>query len=266
MALALTGLTSLLIAAGAERSMKATVRSVHGQVTYQLPGSTDWKPLRVNQELVEGVTLKSGAGAEAYLSVNGLTSTVKVSESTTITLAKMIKMAEDSETNLKLDDGEVVGSVKKLSANSDYKVTVPNGVASIRGTDFAVSIHFTGNGNFTITFTSVTGQVQCEVTAPPGGAPGGQNRQTLNTGQSWTVTGNISGGVNGTPVTITVNTPATTPPAVLAALNDIIKVIAVITGGTVTTTPTQVKVTIPTTTSSSNGGLGTNSSTGNGGS
>ena len=46
----------------------------------------------------------------------------------------------DTSTDLKLDGGEILGQVRKLSANSDYKVTVPNGVAGVRGTDFGVKV------------------------------------------------------------------------------------------------------------------------------
>lgn len=191
--LALTGLTTMLVAAGGERHTKAIVRSVHGKVQYQTEGG-QWKPLRVNQELTEGTLMKSEAGADAYLQVNGLTSTVKLTESTTITLKKMLAtgagMSADTSTDLKLDDGTVLGSVRKLSANSDYQVTVPNGVAGIRGTDFEVKVVQTSPGNYVVTFTSVTGQIQCQATVTQGvlGGPvtGSVVVKNLQTGQSWT--------------------------------------------------------------------------------
>ena len=118
--LALTGLTTMLVAAGGERHTKAIVRSVHGKVEYQAADG-QWKPLRVNQDLNEGTLMKSDAGAEAYLQVNGLTSTIKLEEKTTITLKKMLAvgagMGADTSTDLKLAEGTVLGSVRKLSAN-----------------------------------------------------------------------------------------------------------------------------------------------------
>jgi len=202
--LALAGLTTLLVAAGAPRGTKATVRSVVGDVTYQAEGSGPFLPLRVNQELTEKTVLKSGPGANAYLQVNGFTSTVRLAESTTVTLATMTAtgpgLAADTSTDLKLDGGSLLGSVRKLSANSDYKVSVPNGVAGIRGTDFQVSVNIQANGTITIVFTSVTGTVFCQVN-PPAGSTAAAASRTLTTGQSWTVTGTATVTATGTTYT-----------------------------------------------------------------
>jgi hypothetical protein len=210
-ALALTGLTTLLVAASGDRDAKAIVRSVHGDVKYQLPGG-QFMPLKVNAVLDPQTVLKSTAGAEAYLQVNGTTSTVKLEESTTVTLSKMENLgAGDSSTDLKLDGGKLLGKVKKLSANSDYKVAVPNGVAGIRGTDFQVSVTWDATGNnYTIVFTSVTGTIVCQVNFPI--VTGGQDTRTLIDGQSWTVTGSVTGG------TLVINQPQTLPADVYAAI------------------------------------------------
>jgi FecR-like protein len=208
--LALTGLTTLLVAASGDRNAKAIVRSVIGDVTYQTPGG-QFMPLKVNMELAPQTVLKSGPGANAYLQVNGFTSTVKLEEKTTITLSKMENLgAGDSSTDLKLDGGQVLGKVKKLSANSDYKVTVPNGVAGIRGTDFQVSVTYDGTGNFTVVFTSVTGTIVCSVNLPVGQL--GLDTRTLIDGQSWTVTGSSTG------ATLVINQPQTLDPAAYAAI------------------------------------------------
>ncbi len=217
--LALTGLTTLVVAGGGPREMKATVRSVVGNVTYQVDGVGPFLPLKVNMDLNQNTVLKSGPGASAYLQVNGYTSTVKLTDNTTVTLAKMMATGAgadaDSTTNLKLDGGTILGKVKKLSANSDYSVTVPNGTAGIRGTDFQVTVTYTGQGNFTVQFTSVTGTLVCQVNLPPGG-PTGVDTRTLTSGQTWTVTGTTST-VNGT-TTMVITPPAPTPPAVAAAI------------------------------------------------
>jgi len=219
MVLALTGLTTLVVAAGAERETKANVRSVHGKVSFKYAADEAFKPLKVNQDLKNGAILKSEAGAEAFLQVNGLTSTVKLTESTTITLEKMVALAAgDSSTLLSLERGTVLGSVRKLPATSEYNVKVPNGVAGIRGTDFQVTVTYTGGGNFTVTFTSVTGTVVCQVTLPPGGIPNATQTQSLSTGQSWTFTGSINTTTGGV-TTLTINAVGPTPPAVLAAAN-----------------------------------------------
>ena len=170
--LALTGLATLLVAAGAQRDGKATVRSVVGDVTYQMDGVGPFLPLRANMDLTPKTVLKSAPGGSAYLQVNGYISIIKMTESTTMTLAMMTAsgpgLDADTSTDLKLDGGEILGQVRKLSANSDYKVTVPNGVAGVRGTDIGVKVVVGPNGAITVTFTSVTGLLFCQVNAPAG--------------------------------------------------------------------------------------------------
>jgi hypothetical protein len=215
--LALTGLTTLLVAAGAQREGKALVRTVTGDVTYQADGVGPFLPLRVNMELTPKTVLKSAAGASAYLQVNGYLSTIKLTESTTLTLATMMAtgpgLDADTSTDLKLDGGEILGQVKKLSANSDYKVTVPNGVAGVRGTDIGVKVVVGPNGTITVTFTSVTGLLFCQVNAPAG-TPQDQASRMLTSGQSWTVTGNLAG------VTLTLGTVRPLTPGEIAVFNN----------------------------------------------
>ena len=191
-------------------------------------------PLRVNQELSPGTDLKTGADSQIFLQVNGVTSTVEMTESTEMTLTKMLEMGSffspDTSTELKLDGGTVLGNVKKISANSDYKVTVPNGVAGIRGTSFEVTVTVDNNGGLTIRFTSAKGDVFCQVSVPPGTL--GQTSQTLHTGDTWVVTGTIARGIT------TLNSPTTLPPAALGIIVlDIEHMLQVVGTAIVTTTP-----------------------------
>ncbi|MGD0413349.1 MAG: FecR domain-containing protein [Verrucomicrobiota bacterium] len=236
--LALTGLTTLLVAAGAQKDQKAIVRSVVGDVQYQVDGMGPFLALRVNMELNPKTVLKSGRGASAYLQVNGVTSVVKLTENTTVTLSTMTAtgpgLDADKSTDLKLDGGTILGQVKKLSANSDYKVTVPNGVAGIRGTDFQVTVTVQ-NGTVTVTFTSQTGTIFCQVT-PAAGQTQEQSSRTLTSGQSWTVTGTVP--VAGGPVTtVSLGIVGTVSVADLATFRTVFNPPPVIVT-TVTVTPT----------------------------
>jgi hypothetical protein len=253
--LALTGVTTLVVAAGGEHNTKAIVRSIHGKASYKLAG-TDWTPLRVNQELSPGTDLKTEADSQVYLQVNGVTSTVEMTESTTMTLTKMVEMGSDTSTELKLDGGMVLGDVKKISANSDYKVTVPNGVAGIRGTSFEVTVTVDNNGGLTIRFTSAKGDVFCQVSVAPGTL--GQTSQTLTTGETWVVTGTVTGGIT------TLNSPTTLPPEALGII--VLEIIRLdrLAGPIVTTTPNgPVTTTIvpPNTSASETGGNGVHQTT-----
>src|SRR5271170_3649914 len=50
------------------------------------------------------------------------------------------------DTELDLRAGKIFGSVKKLSAMSEFEVKIPNGIAGIRGTTFTID----ANGNITV--------------------------------------------------------------------------------------------------------------------
>ena len=89
LALALTGLTTLLVAAGASRDTYATVRAVHGSAKYKLTDGGELRTLKVNQVLIPGTIIITGADGLVDLSVNGLTSTVRVTANTTMALATM---------------------------------------------------------------------------------------------------------------------------------------------------------------------------------
>jgi hypothetical protein len=133
-------------------------------------------------ELRGGDTVKTEANAEAYLQVNGFTSTIKITENTILELTKMdCKIGGDTETVLTVKKGKILSSVRKLSANSSYVIHTPKGVASIRGTDFEIAADLLPDGAYRVTFTSVTGQVS--VTAM---VDGQEKTQNLTTGQSWT--------------------------------------------------------------------------------
>jgi hypothetical protein len=254
------GLTSMVVAEGTARDGKAIVRSMHGDVQYQVAGG-EFKKLRTNMELTKDTVLKSAAGAEAYLQVNGFTSTVKLTESTEMTLEKMEQIGGfvggDSTTDLKLASGTLLGSVRKISANSEYKVAVPNGVAGIRGTDFQVTVTYNGAGSFTVQFTSVTGQISCAVVNAP---PGSQTTANLTTGQTWTVTGTVSttGGVT----TVSVGTVQTAPQnVIIVAQNGITQLQQVIIQSTTTAPPTTPPTQQPPSTTGGDSGSGSSTTT-----
>ena len=59
---------------------------------------------------------------------------------------KLEKEPTASKTKLKLDYGDVICNVKKLSAASEMTVSTPLGVAGIRGTTFKLTVRLNANG------------------------------------------------------------------------------------------------------------------------
>ncbi len=164
---------------------KATVRSVVKDVTYATGGV--FLPLKINMDLPAGSTIKAGPGASAYLQVNGFTSTIKVTEDSTVVLTRMdvhgAGLDADTETVLTVKSGTILGKVKKLSANSRYEVHTPNGVAAVRGTDFQVTVTSLPAGRVQVTYTCVTGQLLVSLNGI-----GQPVSKVLTSGQTWSLT------------------------------------------------------------------------------
>jgi hypothetical protein len=190
--LAVAGLaifTTSVKAAAGKREAKASVRAVHGLANYSTDNGATWMTLRPNTELGEGAMIKTDPDAVVDLQVNGRTSTVRVTAGTTMTLKQMDTMGSiispDTETQLDMANGLVVGSVKKISGDSTYRVSTPRGVAGIRGTDFAVQVTAQANGTYSVTFTSVSGAIVCVSNISINGTTTPVTK-ILTTGQSWT--------------------------------------------------------------------------------
>jgi hypothetical protein len=178
-------------------------------------------PLKVNMQLPAGTTIKSSPDSDAYLQVNGLTSSIKVTENSEVELTKMdvhgTGPSADTETVLTVKYGTILYSVRKLSANSRYEVHTPNGLAAVRGTDFQVTVTALATGKVLASYTCVTGQLLVSADVD------GQNvTKVLATGQSWVPgEGDVNGGqfLFGSPFDLPPKVfpppPAVVPPVVL---------------------------------------------------
>jgi hypothetical protein len=190
------GLTLKSVDAGRNEG-KAVVRAVHGNCEYESNGA--WLPLKPNHDLAPGVKIRTGADAYTDLFVNG-TSTVRITADTVMIIPEMWRVGPvrgaDTETTLDLQDGTILGNVKKLSSASHYEIKTPQGVAGIRGTDFQVTVQVLATGGYRITYTSVTGEVLVSATIP--GLGGTPIVRDLHTGESWTP--GVLGNGNPTPV------------------------------------------------------------------
>jgi hypothetical protein len=185
-ALAFVGVATLKSAEQGSTQGKAIVKTVHGNVQYQ-PAGGNWSELRVNTVLDAGASIRTGPDSSADVSVNGTSSAMRVEADTTVAISTMTRTDSgrdaDSETLLDLQDGAILGNVKKISANSRYEIKTPHGVAGIRGTDYHILSKMEADGRHKVTFTSISGQVIASAVVDMGGP---SVVKVLRDGESWT--------------------------------------------------------------------------------
>lgn len=152
----------------------ATAVRIIGEARFSNDGGATWHPLIVGKVLGPGNMINSGAdstvdlvigdkvatrvvpfpdkiGAAPDPNVRGLISykasaaqnVIRMQGDTILAIdkASVMNMGADSATDTELDlqKGTIMGSVKKLSAASTYQIKTPNGMAAIRGTTFTLS-------------------------------------------------------------------------------------------------------------------------------
>jgi len=175
-------------AQAAERIAKAV--KIKGSARYST-GNSIWQPLSVGTLLKAGALVQTakdsfvdialtesdvvqpptasgvGAGGKRPTATQDL---VRLSEDSVLAIDKLTFVntgAEKvTETQLDLRSGRVLGSVKKMAAASRFEVKVPNGVAGIRGTLFAISadgVVSVGIGQVVISWTKADASTGTQV-------------------------------------------------------------------------------------------------------
>jgi hypothetical protein len=181
---ALVGGFVLTLAAGAHAQSTtkqyATIVRIEGEARYSA-GDNVWHPLTVGQTLGPGNVIQSAPDSKvdivlgdkiadhivpvpdivapaADANVRGMISYKAAAEQNVIRMESDTVLAIDkllisntgvdavSDTELDLRQGTIFGSVKKLSAASQYLIKTPNGIAGVRGTTFIIS----ANGDITV--------------------------------------------------------------------------------------------------------------------
>jgi hypothetical protein len=163
-----------LSAQAAEQGI-AKVINIHGAARYMTTDNQNWRPLKNGAVLKQGTVLQTASDSYVDIALNNPKATasdsatlgaidsgrsasasgvsasvpkaeqdaVRISENTVLGLDKLTvnQTGADkiTETELDLKAGRILGTVKKLSAGSSYRVKIPNGVAGIRGTIYTIS-------------------------------------------------------------------------------------------------------------------------------
>lgn len=139
------------------------VARVSGDVTIADVATNEFRPLTKGMKIGQGVTIQTGAdGTAILLFSNGSTLTVKpntklgideylqspTDKQTAEEINQLDKEPSTSKTKLRLLEGDLVGSVKKLDTDngSSFQIDSPIGTAGIRGTTWSMSVRITQDG------------------------------------------------------------------------------------------------------------------------
>lgn len=221
-----------------------TVSSVEGSASYSIDGGHVWHPLVIGKYLAPGTIMKTGDDSSVDLLVgktyadkvaktlqfntsrNPAPNVVPTDEKNMIRLRPNSVIAIDklmvpednhykvSDTELDLQEGDIIASVQKVSPSAQYLIKLPNGVAAVRGTTFSLGAghHHTGEGggasvaSGTVWLTiSVTDPATGKPITQPDGQPFAPVPITLNAGQSLSLTTTVLSQL----ATILVNTATT---------------------------------------------------------
>jgi len=123
---------------------KAVVRAIrNGYADYSQDGGRTWKRLTIGLRLVAGNSVQTDKTAvvDMFLDVNGPVLRVTPDTRLDLTTLTFEQTADETviNTELAMQNGRILGSVKKLAAASKYDVTTPGGVCAVRGTQFDIT-------------------------------------------------------------------------------------------------------------------------------
>lgn len=190
----LLGMVSSL---SAQEQGMAKVVGIKGSARYMTSDNQTWRPLRTGTVLRDGAIVQTAsdswvdlvlnnpnAGRAASLGLSGISAAstvtpvatsssatpgsqqdaVRIFESTVLGIDKLSVMSTGADrvtqTQLDLKAGRILGTVKPLSAASQYEVKIPNGVAGIRGTTYLLSadgVLSVLSGSVTISYVGTDG-------------------------------------------------------------------------------------------------------------
>ena len=120
---------------GSVFAASAKVTYVKGKV--EVSRGDSWVALRVGDEVKESETVSTGFQSEARLNYNG--SVMAVPALSRVTLETLKSSSTKETVSLKVDTGAVRSKVTHTSGKKiEYEARTSVGVASVRGTDFAV--------------------------------------------------------------------------------------------------------------------------------
>jgi len=120
---------------------------IFGKVTLvlgdvQIYSLNDSKPssLKINTNILLGDTIETGKESKAEIVMTDNKTKIIIMEKTKVKLSSLINPDKQKQTIISILFGSINSIVQKLSGSSTYIIQTPNGSASVRGTEFIVSV------------------------------------------------------------------------------------------------------------------------------
>jgi hypothetical protein len=213
---------NLAVLADDERPGVVTLVRIQGTAQYSLDGGTTWNSALVGKALPAGSLIRTDDKSIADLlvgqnqaDVNVLllqnntrhepapnvfpvreSNMIRLRPNTTFGIDKLTVPTDDpssiSGAEFNLKKGSILASVRKVSPSSEYFVKIPNGVAAVRGTQFALSSDGSGSSISVVSGTVWLSFTITDANGNPVNGPDGNPfppvQITVNPGQSFSLT------------------------------------------------------------------------------
>lgn len=131
--------------ASLEEGSTMLVTMVIGEVDVMPENATDWRPLKVNEVLQMGDSVRTGEDAKCELQMIGR-GIFRLESSTELALS-LLEVGEDGGVDVRmgLEEGEIALKPEELAENDTFEVETSTAVAAVRGTKFSVSTSESGD-------------------------------------------------------------------------------------------------------------------------
>lgn len=164
---------------GAETSSSATIEivGVRGPADFR-QGTTQWTPVKTGRTLTQGAAIRTGTGGAIDFLLKDSGTSLCLPEKSELHFERVSSDRAGemvvSDTRLRLTEGTLVGSQRKLAPLNRFEILTPKSKATIVGTEYVVR----ADGAVSVLSGSVT-----MIYNEPGG--GGSVKVTVQAGQSF---------------------------------------------------------------------------------
>lgn len=127
-----------------DKGENIVVTLVVGDVNVKKLGSSDWRPLMVEDVVAMGDSLKTGKDSYCEIQMVGR-GVFRLENETELELAMLVNVDGNVQSSMKLAKGEIGLKPKSLKEGEIFEVETDTAVAAVRGTKFSVKADGSGN-------------------------------------------------------------------------------------------------------------------------